>query len=85
MTCNCMWLHDYRSLLVNCVTLGNNAVINAVGVSTICGSTFVNGRKILIVLTGVLLVPQLEKNLISPNCLTELGHIVVQDHCGCTV
>jgi hypothetical protein len=36
-------------------------------------------------LTGVLLVPQLKKNLISPNCLTELSHIAVQDHHGCTV
>jgi hypothetical protein len=85
MTCNRDWLHDYRSLPVNRVTLGNNAVIDAVGVGTIRGTTIVDGRSTSLVLAGVLLVPQLEKNLISPNRVTELGYVAIQDHRGCTI
>jgi hypothetical protein len=85
MMCNCDWLHDYWSLPVNRVMLGNNAVIDTVGVGTIWGTTIVDGCSTLLVLAGVLLVLQLEKNLISPNWVTELGYVAIQDHCGCTI
>jgi hypothetical protein len=30
MMCNCNWLHDYWSLPINCVMLGNDAMIDAI-------------------------------------------------------
>jgi hypothetical protein len=65
--------------------LGNNTVNNTIRVSTIQGTTIINSRSTLLVLAGVLLVPQLEKNLISPNWVTELGYVAIQDHHGCTI
>jgi hypothetical protein len=85
MTCNHNWLHNYQSLPVNHVMLGNNTMINAIGVSTIWGTTIVNGCSTSLVLVGILLVLQLEKNLISPNWVTELGYVAIQDHRGCTI
>jgi hypothetical protein len=85
MTCNCDWLHNYQSLPVNHVTLGNNAVIDTVRVSTIQGTTIINGHSTSLVLVGVLLMPQLKKNLISPNQVTELGYVAIQDHRSCTI
>jgi hypothetical protein len=61
MMCNLAWLHDYKPLPINWVTLSNNAVINAVGTSTICGFTTINGRNMPLMLVGVLHIPQLEK------------------------
>jgi hypothetical protein len=85
MMCNCNWLHDYWSLPVNHITLGNNTMINTIRVGTIWGTTIINSHSTSLVLVGVLLVLQLKKNLISPNWVTELGYVAIQDHCGCTI
>ncbi len=85
MMCNQAWLHNYEPLPINRVTLSNNTVIDAVSTGTIRSFTIINGHNMSLVLTGVLHIPQLEKNLISLNCITEHGFIAVQDHRRCTI
>jgi hypothetical protein len=82
MMCNHDWLHDYWSLPVNCIMLGNNTMINTIRVSTIQGTTIVNSHSTSLVLAGVLLMLQLEKNLISPNWVTKLRYVAIQDDHG---
>ncbi|ELR14658.1 Integrase [Acanthamoeba castellanii str. Neff] len=69
MTCNQAWLHSYKPLPVNRVTLSNNTMINTVSTSTINSFTTINRHDMSLMLTGVLHVPQLEKLQAGP-CLT---------------
>jgi hypothetical protein len=60
-------------------------VINAISTGTIHSFTTINRHNMSLMLTGVLHIPQLEKNLISPNCITKHGFITIQDHRRCTI
>jgi hypothetical protein len=61
------------------ITLGNNSVIHATGQGTIHGLICIDGQDQQLELHDVLLVPALAKNLVSPNWLTKVSFVTIQD------
>ncbi len=85
MTCHQEYLYNYCELPPYTIILGNNIVITIAGMGnihrTICTNSVVN----IVMLTNVLHILQVVKNLISPNRIVELGYIFIQDCHSCRI
>ncbi len=60
-------------------------VITAAGMNNICRTICTNGVVNTVMLTDVLHVLQVVKNLISPNCIAELSYVSIQDCHSCRI
>ena len=78
-------LHNFTPVSPTVVRLGDNSTIQAIGKGSLHLDTFYKDETAQICLSDVYLVPDLKKNLISPNQIVNRGYYSMQTSEGCVI